>query len=79
MNPDFLNEQIEELRMFQRIDQELGAKLDFEYVLRLTIDWALRRTGAVAGMFITVSAETNTMHPLIWEATPASCSATRRP
>lgn len=70
MNSDFLNEQIEELRMFQRIDQELGAKLDFEYVLRLTIDWALRRTGAVAGMFITVSTETNTMHPLILEGYP---------
>jgi signal transduction histidine kinase len=45
-----LQEQIEELVMVQRVDQELSATLNFDNVMMLTMDWALRRTGASAGM-----------------------------
>ncbi len=47
---DQLQEQIEELVMMQRVDQELSATLNFDNVMMLTMDWALRRTGASAGM-----------------------------
>ncbi len=52
---EHLAEQLEELKMFQRVDKELGATLDFDNVLMLTMDWALRRTGAAAGMFVTIA------------------------
>ncbi len=44
-----LTEQVDELTMMQRVDQELGATLNFENVLTLTTDWAVRRTGARTG------------------------------
>ena len=44
-----LTDQIDELTMFQRIDQELSATLNLDSVLTLTVDWALRRTRARAG------------------------------
>jgi len=48
-------DQIEELTMLHRMDQELSATLDFDSVLTLTMDWALRRTGASAGMYYTLT------------------------
>ncbi|MCE7948051.1 MAG: GAF domain-containing protein [Chloroflexi bacterium CFX4] len=59
-----LAEQLEELKMLQHVDKELGATLDFDNVLMLTMDWALRRTGAAAGMFITVGEEESALRPL---------------
>ncbi|MHB8626901.1 MAG: GAF domain-containing protein [Aggregatilineales bacterium] len=44
-----LTTQVEELTMLQRVDQELSATLNLDSVLTLTVDWALRRTGARAG------------------------------
>jgi GAF domain-containing protein len=41
-----LNERGEELSTMQRIDRDLNSGLDAERVMRLTLDWALRRTGA---------------------------------
>jgi hypothetical protein len=35
---DDLTEQLEELKMFQRVDRELGATLNFDSVLMLTMD-----------------------------------------
>lgn len=60
-----LRDQIEELVMMQRVDQELGATLDFENVLMLTMDWALRRTGALAGMYITLTPDGSGLLPLV--------------
>jgi signal transduction histidine kinase len=60
-----MRDQVEELEMFQRIDQELGASLDFENVLMLTMDWALRRTGAQAGMYSTLTADGTGLIPII--------------
>src|SRR5258708_14279107 len=45
-----LQQQIEELMMMQRVDKELSATLDFDNVMMLTMDWAIRRTGASAGV-----------------------------
>jgi signal transduction histidine kinase len=62
---DELKDQIEELVMMQRVDQELGATLDFDSVLMLTMDWALRRTGAAAGMYSTLILDGTALIPLI--------------
>lgn len=64
---DQLRDQAEEYAMLQRIDQELSATLDFDKVLALTIDWALRRTGATAGMYLTVSPDGVEMQPQVWQ------------
>jgi len=40
---------VEELSIMQRIDRELNTSLDIQRVMDLTIDWALTRTGAIAG------------------------------
>jgi len=40
---------VEELSMTQRIDRELNATLDYNRVMSLTLDWALRMTGANIG------------------------------
>lgn len=65
-------EQLEELKMLQHVDKELGATLDFDNVLMLTMDWALRRTGAAAGMYITVGEQESTLKPLVALGYPPS-------
>ena len=41
---------VEELSMLQRINRELNATLDYNKVMDLTLEWALRTTGADAGL-----------------------------
>jgi GAF domain-containing protein len=65
MASDELKDQIEELVMMQRVDEELGATLDFENVLMLAMDWALRRTGASAGLYATYAPDNQGLLPLI--------------
>ena len=48
---------VEELSMMQRIDRELNATLDYERVMSLTLDWALRVTGADIGVVAVVDEE----------------------
>jgi signal transduction histidine kinase len=45
-----LADRVEELSMMQRIDRELNATLDYNQVMNLTLDWALRTTGADVGV-----------------------------
>lgn len=45
---------VEELSMMQRIDRELNATLDYNQVMNLTLDWALRTTGADVGLVAVV-------------------------
>jgi signal transduction histidine kinase len=45
---------VEELSMMQRIDRELNATLDYNQVMNLTLDWALRTTGAEVGLVAVV-------------------------
>lgn len=51
---------VEELSVMQRIDRELNASLEMDRAMRITLDWALRQSGAEAGM-IGMLAE-NTLH-----------------
>jgi signal transduction histidine kinase len=53
-----LAERVEELSMMQRIDRELNATLDYNQVMSLTLDWALRVTGASEGL-VAVLVETD--------------------
>ena len=59
-----LGVQIDELVMMQRVDEELNATLNFENVMMLTMDWALRRTGATAGMLNIVTPDGMALSPL---------------
>jgi GAF domain-containing protein len=45
-----LAERVEELSVMQRIDRELNASLEMDRAMRITLDWALRQSGAGAGL-----------------------------
>ncbi len=47
---DELADQVEELSMIHRADRELSSHLNMDQVMTLTMDWALRRTGADTGL-----------------------------
>jgi signal transduction histidine kinase len=49
-----LSARVAELSMMQRIDRELNATLDYERVMRLTVEWAVRTTGASAGLIAAI-------------------------
>jgi len=48
---------VEELSIMQRIDRELNASLDVERAMRITLDWAIRRSQAAAGLIGIVEAD----------------------
>jgi signal transduction histidine kinase len=50
MTDQALAARVEELSVMQRIDRELNASLDIERAMRITLDWALRQSGAEAGL-----------------------------
>ncbi len=50
-----LEARVEELSMMQRIDRELNATLDYDVVMNLTLGWALRMTGADAGLIVAIA------------------------
>ena len=45
-----LADRVEELSVMQRIDRELNASLEIERALRITLEWAMRQSGAEAGL-----------------------------
>jgi signal transduction histidine kinase len=45
-----LASRVEELSVMQRIDRELNASLEMDRAMRITLDWALRQSGADAGL-----------------------------
>lgn len=45
-----LEERVEELSIMQRIDRELNTSLDTSRAMRITLEWAMRRSGAKAGL-----------------------------
>lgn len=45
---------VEELSVMQRIDRELNATLDYKQVMEITLDWAVRMTGADVGLVAVV-------------------------
>lgn len=50
MTDQALAQRVDELSTMQRIDRELNAALDFDRVMDMTLDWALRGTGATVGV-----------------------------
>ncbi len=48
---------VEELSVMQRIDRELNASLDTSRAMRITLEWAMRQSGAEAGLVGVVSEE----------------------
>ncbi len=52
-----LAERVEELSVMQRIDRELNTSLDMQRAMRITIEWALKQTGANAGLIGFVNEE----------------------
>jgi len=52
-----LAERVAELSTLQEIDRQLNATLDFERVMNLGLEWALRTTSAAAGSISAMTAE----------------------
>lgn len=48
---------VEELAMMQQIDRELNATLDYQQTMEVTLDWAMRRTGADVGVIAALEEE----------------------
>ena len=53
-----LASRVEELSVMQRIDRELNASLEMDRAMRITLDWALRQSGANAGLIGILEEET---------------------
>lgn len=53
-----LAERVEELSVMQRIDRELNTSLDATQAMQTTLEWAMRRSGANAGLVAVLQAET---------------------
>ena len=45
-----LASRVEELSVMQRIDRELNASLEMDRAMRITLEWAMRQSGADAGL-----------------------------
>jgi len=50
MTDHALAARVEELSVMQRIDRELNTSLDVNRAMKITLDWAMRRSEAVAGL-----------------------------
>ncbi len=50
MTDQALAARVEELSVLQRIDRELNTSLDVRRAMQVTLEWATRRTGALAGL-----------------------------
>lgn len=60
-----LADQVEELSMMHRADRELGAHLNMDRVMTLTMDWALRRTRADTGLLALMTDDRHGLVPFI--------------
>ncbi len=60
-----LAEQVDELSMMHRADRELGAHLNMDRVMTLTMDWALRRTRADTGLLALMTDDRRGLVPFI--------------
>lgn len=50
MTDQALAVRVEELSVMQRIDRELNTSLDVNRAMKITLEWAMRRSGATAGL-----------------------------
>jgi signal transduction histidine kinase len=60
-----LADQVEELSMMHRADRELSSHLDVDRVMWLTMDWALRRTGADTGLLMLLTKDRQGLVPSV--------------
>jgi signal transduction histidine kinase len=60
-----LADQVEELSMMHRADRELGTHLNIRRIMTLTMDWALRRTGADTGLLMLMTDDKRGLVPSI--------------
>ncbi|NDJ77135.1 MAG: GAF domain-containing protein [Chloroflexi bacterium] len=65
LSAEALADQVEELSMIHRADRELSAHLNVDRVMTLTMDWALRRTGADTGLLALMTDDERGLVPLI--------------
>ena len=56
-----LEQRVDELEMLQQIDRELNSGLDFDHVLELTLQWAIKGTNAQDGWIAILSEDGTTM------------------
>ena len=56
-----LEQRVDELEMLQKIDRELNSGLDFDHVLELTLQWAIKGTNAQDGWIAILSEDGTTM------------------
>ncbi len=56
-----LDERVAELATLQEIDRQINARLDFDHVMAVTLEWAMRVTAAVAGTLSLVSPDRRTL------------------
>ena len=52
-----LSEKVDELQVMGRIDRELNASLEIDRAMRITLEWAMRRSSAEAGLIGMVDEE----------------------
>ncbi len=57
MTDQALQARVEELTMLQHIDRQLNATLDYREVMKLTLDWAIRISGATIGLIAALHEE----------------------
>lgn len=57
MTDQALAVRVEELSVMQSIDRELNTSLDVSRAMKITLDWAMRQSGATAGLVGMVEAE----------------------
>ncbi len=72
MTDQELARRVEELSTMQKIDRELNATLDFQRVMSLTLQWAMRVTGATAGSLDLVDYEQEGLFLLASEGFPST-------
>jgi signal transduction histidine kinase len=75
-----LASRVDELSVMQRIDRELNASLDIHRAMRITLEWAMRQSGADAGLVGSVEEEgVNIMAEQGYDGELASYRETRLP
>ncbi len=60
-----LDRRVQELSLFQRIDQQLNKSLDLDRVLSLALDWAVAHTGAEGGSIGLIEQPDETAVPIL--------------
>jgi signal transduction histidine kinase len=65
-----LDERVAELATLQEIDTQLNVKLDFDYVMNMTLEWAMRITSAVAGTLALVAPDGKTQNVVAHKGYP---------